>query len=392
MATTQSRSYGRPAGEERAHVLVRVERDEESDVSLTRRPDRDAHGRPAAVAAARRGSRTAPEASATPARISARPTEHRRRDLLVEDQRAVDEREAGHQVRDEREPRRAVEGEHPEQNQLRERGAEERQGEQRGRRLQRRRRGGKLDEREGRQDQPAGEHRSCRKHRPGRAGHRPLAVDAGGRIGERREDDRERAEDREVAALRVDAGDDRDAEDPDRETERAHPRQPLVRQEAEDEECVEDRHRGLHDGGEAGVDVLLAPRDQPERQRRVEDAEHEAVLPGRPELREGTLASEPPDEVADQRGGGDERPEGHHRRRLDLVDGDLDEEVRRPPDRGERQEHGPVAVHRVRLAASARRARRLLPTAPVPSATPQSTSASPASATLVTSSSRKTAP
>src|SRR5687768_5948644 len=57
--------------EERPHVLVRVELDEELDVAGLGRTDRDAHGR--TVAASRRGSRIAPEASATPPRISARP-------------------------------------------------------------------------------------------------------------------------------------------------------------------------------------------------------------------------------------------------------------------------------------------------------------------------------
>jgi hypothetical protein len=79
----------------------------------------------------------------------------------------------------------------------------------------------------------------------------------------------------------VDPGDDGDAEEPDREPERLRPRQPLVREEAEHEERVEDRDGRLHDRREPGVDVLLAPGDQPERQRRIEDAEHEAVAPSR---------------------------------------------------------------------------------------------------------------
>ena len=62
----------RPARrQERAHVVVRVELDEEVDVAVARRPDRDRHGR--TVAVSRRGNFTAPDASATPARISASP-------------------------------------------------------------------------------------------------------------------------------------------------------------------------------------------------------------------------------------------------------------------------------------------------------------------------------
>ena len=48
-----------------------------------------------------------------PPRISAEPDEHRGGELLVQDRRSVDEREAGHQVGDERQPRRAVQREHP---------------------------------------------------------------------------------------------------------------------------------------------------------------------------------------------------------------------------------------------------------------------------------------
>ena len=196
----------------------------------------------------------------------------------------------------------------------------------------------------------------------------------------------------ETADLGMDAGHDGDAQDPDREPEGLRAPEPLVRQEAKDQERVEDRHRRLDDRGEARVDVLLAPGDQPERQGRVEDAEHEAVPPRIAELPNRALAAEAPRDVAEQHGGGEQRADGHHRRRLDLVDRDLDEQVRGAPDGGQRQQHRPVAVHRARLAASARRARRLLPAVPVPSATPASTSARPSREIAVTDSSRKIAP
>ena len=275
-----------------------------------------------------------------------------------------------------------MQGEHAEEDQLGERGAEQRQREHRRGRLERGHLIRQLEERERRQDQPAGEHRARREHRPGRPGDRTLSVDARARVGERGEDDRERAEDRQVAALGVDPGDDGDADDPDREADRPRSRQALVRQEAQDQQRVEDRHRGLHHRGEPGVDVLLAPGDQPERQSRVQDSEHETVPPRGSQLGERAVASEPPDDVAEQHGGGEQRPEGHHRRGLDLVDRDLDEEVRGAPDGGQQQQHRPVAVHRFTVLA---------PT-PVPSATPASTSTRPASASAVTCSSRKTAP
>ena len=183
-----------------------------------------------------------------------------------------------------------MQGEHAEEDQLRERGAEQREREDRRDRLRRRRRGRQLEEREGQQDQTGCEHRPGSQHRPGGAGDGALAVDAGRGVGERGEDDRERADDRQAAALGVDPGDDGDAGDPDPEADRADSRQALVRQEAEHEQRVEDRHRRLHDGGEAGVDVLLAPGDQPERERGVQDAEHEAVPPRAAQLAEARVS------------------------------------------------------------------------------------------------------
>ena len=91
-----------------------------------------------------------------------------------------------------------------------------------------------------------------------------------------------------MSALGVDPGDDGDAGEPDPEPDGADSRQALMRQEAEHEQGVEDRHRGLHDSGETGVDVLLAPRDQPERQGGIENAEDaEAVPPRAAQLAEG---------------------------------------------------------------------------------------------------------
>ena len=161
--------------------------------------------------------------------------------------------------------------------------------------------------------------------------------------------------------------------------ERARAAQPLVREELQCDQRVEDRHRRLHDGGEAGVDVLLAPGDQPERDGRVEGAEDQEVAPGgaylgracapsRSARRRSVISTAAARSVAHR----------HHRRGRDLVDGDLDEEVGRSPDSREEDQHRRVAIH--------------LFTLPVPSATPASTSARPAMLSAVTFSSRKTAP
>ena len=167
--------------------------------------------------------------------------------------RAVDEREAGHQVGDERQARRAV--------------AARASGRGRAARAPSRASVsastdavasqpgtlvGQLEEREREQDQPADEHRAGREHRARRAGDGALAVDAG--AGVRRATSATTASAPAIAqpaAARVDAGDDGDADDADPEPGEPRAAQPLVRQEPEHEQGVEDRHRGLDDGGEA---------------------------------------------------------------------------------------------------------------------------------------------
>ena len=61
-------------------------------------------------------------------------------------------------------------------------------------------------------------------------------------------------------------------------------RDPLVGQEVEAEQEGEERHGRLRDPGDARVDVLLAPADQPERDRGVDRAEHDGGAPGRAQV------------------------------------------------------------------------------------------------------------
>src|SRR5215211_3378835 len=93
------------------------------------------------------------------------------------------------------------------------------------------------------------------------------------------------------------------------------------------------------------------------------------------------------DEAEEQRRG-DREPEEHQHRRLELVYRDLDEEVRRAPDRGQDAEQRPVGARQAG-SGSRRRRRRA---APVPNATPVSTSASPATAVHRSGSSSSTTP
>ena len=69
-------------------------------------------------------------------------------------------------------------------------------------------------------------------------------------------------------------------------------------EEAEAEEDGEERHRRLRDRRDAGVDVLLAPGDEPERQRRCDDAEHHPAAPRGAQLRDGAPGAHRPGEEA----------------------------------------------------------------------------------------------
>ena len=111
-------------GEERLHVLVLGEGDEEVEIVRPRAADGDAHSTSSAVFG-RRHATTSPDPSATPRRISAEPDHHAGRDRLVEEERAVRDREGRHDVRDERDARVAVERQHVEVDELRDRRAED---------------------------------------------------------------------------------------------------------------------------------------------------------------------------------------------------------------------------------------------------------------------------
>ena len=65
---------GSSRGEERVDIVVARQRDEELDVVGSSAPDRHVHGRAGSTASGGALGRSSPEPSATPARISTRPT------------------------------------------------------------------------------------------------------------------------------------------------------------------------------------------------------------------------------------------------------------------------------------------------------------------------------
>ena len=118
---------------------------------------------------------------------------------------------------------------------------------------------------------------------------------------------------------------------------------------------MKQRDGRLRDGGDPRVDVRLAPRDEPERDRGADQPEHRPLAPRPAQLGDRAASPHRPCQVAAEDRGADCRPRAHQRPRLEpAVDGHLDEEVRRSPHRREQQQQGPVAIHARPLAARSR--------------------------------------
>ena len=193
--------------------------------------------------------------------------------------RAVEERERRHQVRDERDLRRAVHAQDVEEQQLRERRPGERECKQRrdrlpaGRATAGRRAPGKEHDR-------AEERRRRREHRPRDRRRLRLPEETAGGVRERR-----RAATAHVPATAhhplagVDARQDADTDEPDRDPDEPLARRALARLELERQQRGEERQARLRDPGHARVDVLLAPGDERERHRRAQQTEHEPGAP-----------------------------------------------------------------------------------------------------------------
>ena len=158
---------------------------------------------------------------------------------------------------------------------------------------------------------------------------------------------------------RVDAGEERDAErSRSRRPTICGPRSGSCGRNRSAEEEREDRHRRLGDPGDARVDVRLAPRDERHRHRGVDRRRGRGT--GRHARRSCVDRRGCPSalhEVAGQQHSGDREPEVGHRRGRNVLDGDLDEEVRGAPHRREQQDQRPVAsASRPRLPRLARHA------------------------------------
>jgi hypothetical protein len=167
-------------------------------------------------------------------------------------------------------------------------------------------------------------------------------------VGERRHDHGHRPGDRPPAALWIEPGEDADSDEPEDDPREAEPPDALARVEPNREHGDEDRHRRVRDRGHARVDVLLTPRDQGERKGHVRDAQDERARARAADFGHGSPETEAKGEERHEHRGREEEAQLHHRRRLDLVHRDLDEEVGRAPDAGHDQEQGHVAADHLR--------------------------------------------
>ena len=138
-----------------------------------------------------------------------------------------------------------------------------------------------------------------------------------------------------------------DADEADQEADEPPAVHALARLPANRQQHDEDRHRGIGDRGHSGVDVLLAPGDQRERNRAVDDPEREA-FPAEPSHL-GQRRPQPAlrDEHEQERESRDQQAEHDHRRGLEGAIGDLDEHVGRAPERGQQGDVDPVGARHV---------------------------------------------
>ncbi len=117
----------------------------------------------------------------------------------------------------------------------------------------------------------------------------------------------------------------------------------------------EDRCRRLDHSGQACVEARLGKAEQPEGDgvvERAEDDERDEATS------EGPAALPCPGAGASEEKRAEDEPSEHDHRRLEHLDPDLDEEERRPPDRGEEQEEEGVATrHRLDEGNAWRRGR-----------------------------------
>src|SRR5581483_640178 len=132
-------------------------------------------------------------------------------------------------------------------------------------------------------------------------------------------------------------------------------RDALGREEPERDQRDENRHGGLDARGEARVDPRLAPREQPERRRDVEEPDERERDEVHAERGERRARTDRRGDDQRERYRGEPDPSGDQGRGRELAVGDLDEHERRAPDRREREQEQKVAAAHTSLLNVRRR-------------------------------------
>ena len=161
--------------------------------------------------------------------------------------------------------------------------------------------------------------------------------------------DGQRAED---LPLGLRADEQRDADEPDRDPDELHAGHALLVEEREREHGDEDRHRRLDDRREPGVEPRLTPGQQPERHRRVDQADDDEPAPVGAQLGARHVAAERERDDDGERERREPDPAEHERRGRHVAHGHLDEHERAAPDQRQHGEQQQVP-HRGALARAA---------------------------------------
>jgi len=120
-------------------------------------------------------------------------------------------------------------------------------------------------------------------------------------------------------------------------------RHPHLAEGHEGDEGVEDRNGRLDDRRKARVDPRLAPRQQPERDRRVHERDHHEPLPVHAQLSGGLTGADHERDEQSERQRREAESARYQRRRRKLAHRHLDEQERGAPDQRERDQHRQVA-------------------------------------------------
>ena len=161
------------------------------------------------------------------------------------------------------------------------------------------------------------------------------------RVAKGHADDGERAE---HLSVRLSSDEQRDADEADADADEAEARHPHLTEEAECDDGIEDRDGGLKDRGEAGIDAGLAPGEEPERQRDVDERHDEQPTGVVPDLGDSSAAADRHRDDRGERQRSEPEPAHDQRRRVELPHGHLDEEEAGAPEERDGREHHGVAA------------------------------------------------